>query len=415
MPVTGLHQHSNGEARLPKRVTTRLFLWYFAVFTVLLLAFALAVHFSFAASLRGQMEKRLGTLLIAGIRSAHVRDGRIHVEEPLMPGALLEDGQGLQWFDSAGKSVASEGLVRQQSGGHVLQTRTGAILDPKTGVVAGHVRASQDVTQLRSDAWRLDEILIIGGLCALAASAAGGRFLQTKSVQPIRSSYERLQEFSANASHELRGPVTAVKSNADAALRDDEGMRVSDRERFRTISQAAQQMARLTEDLLLLARADRSLERELFVVDLSSLLEDAVRLYRADFEGHGIHLQSRIDGGITVYGNPDQIQRIFANLLQNAMRYTPAGGTVELSTDVHRGGVSVRVRDTGIGIEPAQLERIFDRFWRAETVRTRSTGTGLGLPIARALARRHGGDVAVFSTPARGSEFVVTLSSRPQT
>jgi signal transduction histidine kinase len=190
-------------------------------------------------------------------------------------------------------------------------------------------------------------------------------------------------------------------------------MRGTDRERFSSIAQAAQQMGGLTNDLLLLARAEEPMDRDLFAVDLSAAIEKLVRLYHSQFEARDIELTSHVPPGITVYGNPDQLERIFTNLLLNALRYTPDGGHVDIAGRQRREAISIHVRDTGIGITRDQIETVFDRFWRAESARTRSGGTGLGLPIARALAKRHGGDISVESLPGKGSDFVVTFPSRP--
>jgi signal transduction histidine kinase len=259
----------------------------------------------------------------------------------------------------------------------------------------------------------LDVILIIGGVLSLLASMLGARFLQLRSVEPIRGAYERLREFSADASHELRGPITAIKSNADAALRDAIGMRGTDHERFSSISQAAQQMSGLTNDLLLLAGSEEPMDRDLFAVDLGASIENVLRLYRSEFDARNITLTTNLKNGITVYGNPDQLERIFANLVQNALRYTPPGGEVRIEEARRRDSVSVHIRDTGAGIPRDQLEKIFERFWRGESARTRSTGTGLGLAIVRALVKRHGGDISVESEPGAGSDFIVTLPFHP--
>ncbi|MEO6990593.1 MAG: HAMP domain-containing sensor histidine kinase [Candidatus Baltobacteraceae bacterium] len=426
MPATVSQRRNRPRSAVPASLERRLFASYFIVFSVLLLAFALAIHVSFASSLNAGMAARLDLLLSAGVRSAHLNGARLEIKQYLSQAALLTGGQGLQWFDADGKLVASEGLVPEgqpfSSGaetifdvGHTqsLRTRTRAIVEPTTGRILGWVRAAQDIAQIRSEAWQLDGILLIGGLCTLAASAVGGRYLQRRSIEPIRASYERLREFSADASHELRGPITAVTSSAEAALRADVEMRPVDRDRFRTISRSAQRMARLTDDLLLLARADQSIERELFVADLGVLVGNVVALYQAAFELRDVALSDRVERGVKVYGNPDQIERIFANLLENALHATPPGGTVEVASTRERTGVNVRVRDSGVGIDREHLERIFDRFWRAQTARSGSTGTGLGLPIARALARRHGGDVTANSRLGQGSEFVVTFPNRP--
>lgn len=420
-------QKPNNES-IPRGLERRLFVSYLLAFAAVLAGFALAIHFSFVAALQGQMSARLGTLLIAGVRSVHVHGDAFTVRENVPDNALLLAGQGLQWYDAHGKLIDDEGIVPNahvplEAGdvfvaagpSQTLRTRWVAIRNPANGRLLGWVLAAQEVGGTRAQAWQLDEILIVGGLLSLAASVFGSRFLQLRSVEPIRHSYERLRQFSADASHELRGPITAVKSNADAALREPDGMRAHDRERFSTISQVANQMERITNDLLMLARAEEPMTRDLFAVDLAASVENALRLYRAQFAARNITLKCDVSSGITIYGNPDQIERIFANLIENALRYTEPGGEVEIRGVHKREGTTIIVRDTGIGIAHAQLEDIFERFWRAEPARTRSSGTGLGLPIVRALARRHGGDISVTSEPGRGSEFSVTFPYRPPT
>jgi signal transduction histidine kinase len=247
----------------------------------------------------------------------------------------------------------------------------------------------------------------------LLGAGAGGLALARRAVLPVERSFETLREFTANASHELRGPLTAIVTSADAALRDTERDPAHDRSRFEAIANGAKQMSRLTSDLLLLAGAERSLERELFVVDLTATLNKLIEPYRPRFEAAGIELNVVTEKAAIIYGNPDQIERVLANLLENALRYTPSGGRVEV--DAHRDGGEflVAVRDSGVGIAPEHLERVFDRFWRADPVRSPG-GTGLGLAIARALARRHGGDVTVTSRFGHGSTFVAAFPMRPR-
>lgn len=427
-PAIDSPQQSSGAGNVPRGVERGLFISYLLVFTALLVAFVLTIHFSFVSTLNSRVSARLETLLAAGRRSLHVSHNGFALRQSFSETALLAAGEGIQWFDAGGKVVADQGLVPvpepltrtsteereiQLSRSHTVRVRVAAIVNPAGGRTVGWIRAVQDVTQLKLNVWRLDEILIIGGVCAIVLSVWGARFLQVRSVQPIRASYERLQEFSANASHELRGPITAIRSNADAALRDDEGMRPRDFERFSSISHAAKQLTVLTEDMLLLARAEQPMEHDVFLIDLSTLLNDVIAVYRAEIEASGVTLSKRMPPGITLYGNPDQLHRIFANLVLNAIKYTPRGGRVEVEGSQQRGGAVVRVRDSGIGIAEDQIGKLFDRFWRAEAARTRSTGTGLGLPIARALARRHGGDITVSSIVGKGSDFTVTLPSHP--
>lgn len=117
--------------------------------------------------------------------------------------------------------------------------------------------------------------------------------------------------------------------------------------------------------------------------------------------------------GEAIYGNPEQVERLIANLVENAICYTNESGTVEVEATSYASGVQVEVRDTGIGIAPDHVPYIFDRFWRADPVRGPYGSNGLGLSIALALARRHGGDLSVKTSLGAGSTFTLTLPRRP--
>ncbi len=123
-------------------------------------------------------------------------------------------------------------------------------------------------------------------------------------------------------------------------------------------------------------------------------------------------LRLRTHANQTIYGEPSQVARIVDNLVENALRYTPPGGTVEIGHRADKDGAVIEISDTGIGLAPAQLERIFDRFWRASD-RPAGEGAGLGLAIARSLARAHGGDISARSRPGEGSTFIIKLPLRP--
>jgi signal transduction histidine kinase len=338
--------------------------------------------------------------------------------------ALLTREQGLQWFDAHARLLGAEGLVadvdapaiegrRELSmGDRTFDTVTIPILNPQTHQRVGLVRASEWNEQERADIRFLDTGLLIGTLLAIVGSGVGGRALVHRAVGPVAQSFQTLREFTADASHELRGPLTAIAASADAALRDTGRDPIRDRARFEAIADGVKRMSHITSDLLLLAGADRSLERELFVVDLATIVKKLAERYRAQFAEAGVELDVATEQTAVVYGNPDQIERILANLIENALRYTPRGGRVSVQAEYSRSEILIAVRDTGIGIAPEHLERIFDRFWRAEQARSQG-GTGLGLAIARALARRHGGDVTVESQPGTGSEFVASFPVRP--
>lgn len=398
----------------PLALERRLLGSYLAAFTIIFLIAAVAVHVAFIGIIKQQTLTRLDDVARAGMRTAIFNGNTLGVDKTdIANTALLTPNEGLQWFDLQGRLLASQGLTPGTRPKKDFYSVTAPILHPITRRRFGTIIASQWNQEERAELAYLDIGLIVGSILAALAGATGALVLARRAVRPVKQSFQTLREFTDNASHELRGPLTVIATSADAALRDAERDPDHDRRRFQTIADGAKQMSRLTADLLLLAGADRSLERELFVVELSAMLRKLANEYRARFTERGIALRSAVEVPAIVYGNPDQIERVVANLLENALRYTPAGGSVSIEIHRHGAEVQVAVRDSGGGIAPENLERIFDRFWRADPVRS-PKGSGLGLSIARALARRHGGDVTVTSRVGEGSTFVVTFPVRPR-
>ena len=384
----------------------------------------LAVRFAFVASYDAQTTTRMQVLARAGLRSMIFGGHHIAIDKQEISNAtLLTRDQGLQWFDERGNLLGSEGLIAEgavppnagarivTSGDRTFDTFAMPIINPKTGANVGMVRASEWNEQRRKQLYGLDTGLAIGTTLAVIGSGLGGLALARRAVRPVAQTFRTLRDFTADASHELRGPLTAIAGNADAGLRDERDPE-RDRSRFEAIADGARQMSRLTSDLLLLASADRSLESDLFVVDVGSVLQKLAQRYEKQSTDAGVTLAVASGRSAIAYGNPDQIERIVANLIENALRYTPRGGSVRVEVVRDRAYLRVVVRDTGIGIAPEHHDRVFDRFWRADPARAKE-GSGLGLSIARALARRHGGDVAVASSLGAGSEFTASFPTRP--
>ena len=229
-------------------------------------------------------------------------------------------------------------------------------------------------------------------------------------MRPIEQSFQRLQQFTADASHELRSPLMAIKSNAAVALKYAEGMRDSDAEKFEAIASATRQMTRLTEDLLLLARTDRDRQQDWQQVDLIAILRHLIQLYMPKAEEKAILLKADLSESLYLFGDAEQLTQLFTNLLINAIQYTLAEGTVAIEAYQKGAYLQVQVRDTGIGIASAHLTQVFDRFWRADSSRSYSSGgSGLGLAIAQSVAQTHGGSIAVQSQFGVGSCFTVLL------
>lgn len=202
----------------------------------------------------------------------------------------------------------------------------------------------------------------------------------------------------------------AIKSNVSVALKYPDGMRPTDAEKFEAIASASNQMTHLTEDLLLLARTDKTAHPEQQPVNLTEVLERLVELYQPQAQTKQITLQAHLAQCSFVLGDAAQLTRLFTNLIINALHYTLEGGKVEVKLSRTGQSVVVDVNDTGIGIPPEHLARVFDRFWRADQSRTHwDGGSGLGLAIAQLIAQTHGGMIAVSSQVRVGSCFTVRL------
>jgi signal transduction histidine kinase len=216
------------------------------------------------------------------------------------------------------------------------------------------------------------------------------------------------RQFLADASHELRTPLTLIQATAELSLRDDEGAITERHANLRTIARESNRMGRLVADLLVLARADegQSLFRRQLSVD-SLLLEvyEQQRVLATEVQlVIGALEQAEIDG------DPDRLKQLFLNLIDNALRYTPTGGTVTLRLTRRRDWVALDVADTGPGIPAEHLPWIFDRFYRIDQPRSHgSGGSGLGLAICRWIAEAHGGRIEVTSQVGAGSTFTLFL------
>ncbi|MGN6379012.1 MAG: sensor histidine kinase [Gaiellales bacterium] len=248
-------------------------------------------------------------------------------------------------------------------------------------------------------------VLLIGSAGALVVAAVGGWFLAGKSLEPLRVAFDRQHAFVADASHELRTPLAVIRANAEFLQQGQpDSVEIAD------IVSETDRLSALVDALLALARGEAGdrLQRDLF--DLGSVVEGSVDSMHPLAEERGVTLSVGTERGVHVQGDREQLRQLIVILVDNALRYTPAGGTVEVDVVRSANQAMVSVRDTGIGIEQAALRRVFDRFYRADEARNRdSGGAGLGLSIARQLVEEHGGRITVESAPGEGSTFTVTL------
>jgi len=217
----------------------------------------------------------------------------------------------------------------------------------------------------------------------------------------------RLRRFVADASHELRTPLTAIRGFAELHRQGAVSGEEQTKELVARIERESMRMSTLVEDLLMLARMDQGPKMEIKPVNISELVSDAVESARAAAPGHPIELTAGHD--IYALGDANRIHQVVANLLANARVHTPVGTNINVSVNQSESEVQVIVSDNGPGLSEKDREKIFERFYRVDPSRTRTSeeGSGLGLSIVDAVMRAHGGHVSVDSKLGEGATFTL--------
>lgn len=235
-------------------------------------------------------------------------------------------------------------------------------------------------------------------------------------LEELEEVFRREQQFTSDASHELRTPVSVILAQCDAML-SDESLTEDQRSQLALIRRKAAGMSDMISQLLFLSRADQGrqpIHRE--QLDLSELTEMIIEEQQmlADGAGRGIRIESRISPGVEADADETLYIRMVSNLLSNAVRYSHDGGKVEVILEERDGEVRGRVKDQGVGIAAEDLTRIWERFYRADSSRTETSHSGLGLSMVRWIAHAHGGDVSVASEAGKGSEFAFYFPAREE-
>jgi signal transduction histidine kinase len=228
----------------------------------------------------------------------------------------------------------------------------------------------------------------------------------------LESLFDARRELVAAASHDLRTPIASIAAMLEAI---EDGL-ADATEYLEPLQDQTRRLAALVEDLFDLARIDAGvLAYELQTVPLAPLVKSCVRGLEAEARARNVRLEQRLDPAPSARCAPDQVERVLLNLLTNALRHTPSDGSVVVRARVAAEELEVLVEDTGSGLAAGAEQRVFERFWRADGSRTRSTGgAGLGLAIARELARRWGGDVELANRPEGGAAARITVPAPPR-
>lgn len=405
-----------------QKIRYRLLINNMLVFALVLAGSAVAVRLIFVRNLQQQLTNQLVTLGQGVVAEAELKDGQLKVEDDFLVQTLINRHQSFEWFDLQQKSVRRMGdyfpntPLNLAAGVAVadqyppIQSITLPIIGEESKAVIGYVRVSQLLDEFDETVFLLDIGLGVGAIAATILSSAGIFWLNRQAMQPIEESFQRLRQFTADASHEFRSPLMAISSNVEVALKYPEGMREEDREVMDAVTSATDQMTRLTEDLLLLARTDKAATMQLGPVNLAALVKDLVQLYRPQAQKKQLELRATAERELWLKGDRTALMQALTNLLQNAIRYTPAGGKISIEAKRQGHQLQVAVSDTGEGIAAENIEKIFERFWRADRARNYDGGgSGLGLPITQTIVQSHGGTLTVTSKLDAGSCFLVTL------
>jgi signal transduction histidine kinase len=269
---------------------------------------------------------------------------------------------------------------------------------------------AQEATQVSTQRWELrlpKEAYQIEELRPVIKS-------MTEMLARLQRAFAQQREFLGNAAHELKTPVAVLKSTLQSLLQRPRSL-----EEYQAgLQQSLQDLERLEQLLqwmLRLARAEQwahgALRRDLAVIDINATCEEAVERARQLAESRHTALQLSLDGPIPFRADPEDLQLVWTNLLENAVRYSPDNSTVEVAVTRHEaGGPRITFQDNGRGIPQQDLPHIFERFYRGDHSRTRSTGGfGLGLALAKALVEAYGGTIRAESTPGRGTRMTVDL------
>ena len=259
----------------------------------------------------------------------------------------------------------------------------------------------------------MTSLSMIGILCLLA-SWYGSLFLARRAMQPIQKSWTQQRDFLADASHELRTPLAVIQANLDVIQSNADELVAEQAPWLDNIGTSVKSMASLVESLLFLARMDspqHPIQKQPFRLD--EAIAQAVAPYKILAETKNVTLTESLAADTEVFGDEQRIQQVLRVLLDNALRYTPSSGKIEvILQNLHR-NAHITVSDTGPGIPPEHLSKIFDRFYQVDPARNQG-GAGLGLAIAKCIVENHGGTIQTFSKPGSGANISVNLPTSRQ-
>jgi signal transduction histidine kinase len=417
----------------------KLTLWYLSTLCAILLLLGgglfIAISHRFAAELdeslrdaTAQLERAARTRELESAARGHVVDAveELRVSERslyLLDTAGVPDTppQADGWIREAAIRAAGAGSIDVEH--HVHHDLTLRLHAEQFRLNSGRMlvaAAVADQVELEDRYSALIAAFGVAALLAIVLVAGGGWLLVRQATTPIERSMAQMRQFMADAAHELRTPITVLRTQAEVALqrtRDVDGYVGA----LRGVESESRRLGRIVDDLLILARADSG-ERPIQIqrVFLDDIVMDVVGAAGAMATARGVALTLGGFDEAPVNGDPDLLRQLVMILVDNALKFTPPGGRVDVSVGVRTGAAVVTVTDTGPGIATAELPHIFERFYRSDPARSRegqggpaAGGAGLGLSIAQWIAEAHQAVLSVQSRPGEGATFMVRFPTVP--
>jgi signal transduction histidine kinase len=268
-----------------------------------------------------------------------------------------------------------------------------------------------DVTEMNRALAQLIMALVLVGIGTLFGISAVSLYFANRAIRPIRHAWEKQKQFVADASHELKTPISVIHANCDALAASRQDTVQNQMKWIENIRGGADRMARLVHDLLILARTDDDQASPHFArFNFSEVVESAVRSMEAAATGKNLAFTRTVEPGLMTIGDPDGIRQVVEILLDNAVKYANPDGWIALSLARAGRRIDFSISNSGPGIAKEDLPRVFDRFFRADRSRTHEDGSyGLGLAIAQSIVRRHGSEIRVRSVENVSTTFSFSL------
>ncbi|MBE9227391.1 two-component sensor histidine kinase [Phormidium sp. LEGE 05292] len=341
--------------------------------------------------------------------------------------AINQGDYYIRFFDSSGQLIAIAGvhpeglpLILNKQNWQIIKDSKGNFyhqisisLHTHDNRDWGYFQVGRSLKDLNDYLNNVKWIMKLGLPTTLILVAVSSWWLAGLAMQPIYQSYKQIQQFTADAAHELRTPLAATQATIESVHSISNLDEQELQDILETIGRQNRRLIQLVADLLLLARLEQQVApRQFQLCCLDDIVNDLVEEFAALALSKSVNLTAdiQVNNSLNVMGNEEQLYRLVSNLIINAIQYTPADGQVTVILDSIDNQALIQIQDTGIGIPPAEQTLIFDRFYRINSDRSRHTGgSGLGLAIAKAIIQSHKGSIQLQSELGKGSTFTIRL------